>query len=108
MNTPAVVLEGRVQPDGTLEVSAKVDLPAGPVQVIVRPAPEPVQPDRFWKMMESIWADRRASGQPPRSREQIDADIEAMRNESVEEALAVERLQAKCRADRELAPGRKE
>ena len=64
MNATAVVVEGRVQPDGRLEVTQKVELPAGPVQVTVRPAPEPVQPDRFWSMMESIWADLRSSGRP--------------------------------------------
>ena len=52
MNTTAVVVEGRVQPDGRLEVSQKVKLPPGPVQVTVRPVAEPVQPDRFWKMGE--------------------------------------------------------
>jgi hypothetical protein len=49
MNTSAVIVEGTVQPDGTLEVTQKVDLPAGSVHVTV-------QPDRFWTMMDSIWA----------------------------------------------------
>ena len=44
MNTTAVVVEGRVQPDRRLEVSQKVELPPGPVQVTVRPVAEPVQP----------------------------------------------------------------
>ncbi len=57
MNATAVVVEGRVQPDGSLELTQKVSLPAGPVQVTIQPVDEPVQPDRFWKMMESIWAD---------------------------------------------------
>ena len=47
MNTSAVVVEGTVQPDGTLEVTQKVDLPAGPVHVTVQPLIERVQPDRF-------------------------------------------------------------
>ena len=105
MNTTAVVVEGRVQPDGRLEVTQKVKLPPGPVQVTVRPVAEPVQPDRFWKMMESIWADLLASGRPPRTREEIDAEIDALRSEAEEEMQAVERLQEECRWAREQAPG---
>src|ERR1035441_3527367 len=101
MNPAAVVVEGRGQPDGTLEVTEKVNLPAGPVHVTVQPVAEPVQPDRFWKMMESIWADLRASGRIPRTREEIDAEIEALRDEAEEEMQAVERLQEGCRRARE-------
>ena len=101
MNAAAVVVEGRVQPDGTLEVTEKVNLPAGPVHVTVQPVAEPVQPDRFWKMMESIWVDLRASGRIPRTREEIDAEIEALRDEAEEEMQAVERLQEECRRTRE-------
>jgi hypothetical protein len=35
VNTQAAVIPGVVKPDGTLEVQAKVSLPAGPVQVVV-------------------------------------------------------------------------
>jgi hypothetical protein len=52
MKTTAVVVEGTVQAEGTREVTQKVDLPAGRVHVTVQPVAEPVQPDRFWKMME--------------------------------------------------------
>jgi hypothetical protein len=108
MNAAVVVVEGTVQPDGTLEVSQKVNLPAGRVHVTVQPVAEPVQPDRFWKMMESIWDDQRARGRTPRTREEIDAEIEAMRNESEEEMQAVERLQEECRHAREQARGAEE
>ena len=47
MNIAVVVIEGTVQPDGTLEVTQKVDLPAGPVHVTVQPLTERVQPDLF-------------------------------------------------------------
>ena len=108
MNAAAVVVEGTVQPDGTLEVTQKVDLPAGRVHVTVQPVAEPVQPDRFWKMMESIWAAQLASGRTPRTLEEIDAEIEALRNESEEEMQAVERLQEECRRAREQARLEKE
>ena len=101
MNAAAVVVEGTVQPDGTLEVTQKVNLPAGRVHVIVEPFADPVQPDRFWKMMESIWDAQRASGRTPRTREEIDTEIDALRNEAEEEMQAVERLQEDCRRARE-------
>jgi len=108
MNAASVVVEGRVQPDGTLEVTQKVNLPPGPVHVTVQPVTEPVQPDRFWKMMESLWADQRASGRTPRTQVEINAEIEALRNEAEEEMQAVERLQEECRRAREQAQGPKE
>ncbi len=103
MNTAAVVVEGTVRPDGTLEVTQKVDLPAGRVHVTVEPVPEPVQPDRFWAMMESIWSAQLTRGRAPRTREQIDSEIESLRNESEEEMQAIERLQEECRRARERA-----
>ena len=102
MNTAAVVVEGTVQPDGTLDVTQKVVLPAGQVQVTVKPVAEPVQPERFWAMMESICAAQLASGRIARIREEIDAEIEALRNEFEDEIQAVERLQEECRRAREL------
>jgi hypothetical protein len=104
MNAAAVVVEGRVQPDGTLEVAQKVNLPPGPVQVTVQPVAEPVLPVRFWKMMESIWAELRASGRTPRTQEEIDAQIDALRNEAEEELQAVEVLQEKCRLTSRSTP----
>jgi hypothetical protein len=97
MNVAAVVVEGTVQPDGTLEVTQKVNLPAGRVHVTVEPIAEPVQPDRFWTMMESIWAAQLAGGRTPCTREEIDAEIAALRNEAEEAMQAVERLQEEGR-----------
>jgi hypothetical protein len=101
MNTTPVILEGRVQPDGTLEVPEKIDLPAGPVRVTIQPVAERVDPDRFWRMMESIWSDLRASGRTPCTKEEIDAEIDALRNEAEDEMEAVERLQEECRRARQ-------
>jgi hypothetical protein len=108
MYAAAIVVEGTVQPDGTLQVTQKVDLPAGRVHVTIQPVAEPVQPDRFWKMMESIWAAQLASGRTPRTREEIDAEITVLRDDSEEEMQAVERLQDECRRAREQSRGAKE
>ena len=108
MSAAAVIVEGVVKPDGTLEVAGKLDLPAGRVQVTVQPVTEPTQPDRFWKMMESLWADLRADGRTPRTAAEIDAEIDALRNEAEEEMQAVERLQEESRRAREQAQRAKE
>jgi hypothetical protein len=108
MSTVSVIVEGVVKPDGTLEVPQKLDLPAGRVQVTVQWVTEPTQPDRFWNMMESIWADLRAGGRTPRTREEIDAEIDALRNEAEEEMQDVERFQDECRQAREQAQGAEE
>lgn len=100
MSAATVNVEGVVEADGTLEVPDKLNLPAGRVQVTVRSVTEPTQPDRFWKMVESIWADLRTSGRTPRTQEEIDAEIDALRNEAEEEMQAVERLQEECRRAR--------
>ena len=39
MNTPVVTVEGIVRSDGTVEISEKVSLPAGKVQVTLAPWP---------------------------------------------------------------------
>jgi hypothetical protein len=108
MNAATLIVEGIVKPDGTLEVPQKLDLPAGRVQFTVRSMAEPTQPDRFWKMMESLWADLRTGGRTPRTREEIDAEIGALRNEAEDEMQAVERLQEECRRAREQARGAEE
>ena len=68
MNPATMIVEGVVKPDGTLEVPQKLDLPAGRVEVTVRSMTEPTRPDRFWKMMESLWADCAPAGGTPRTR----------------------------------------
>jgi hypothetical protein len=80
-----VVVEGTLKPDGSLELDAKLTLPPGRVQLLVQPLPELPQDDPFWQMMQGIWAAQKARGHVPRSKEEIDAEINAMREESQEE-----------------------
>ena len=100
MNAAAVVVEGKVQPDGSLELNEKVKLPAGPVQVTIRPVTETVQPDRFWKMMESIWADLRQTGRPVPTRKEINAQRRPMRREAEQEMQATERTKGSAPSQR--------
>jgi hypothetical protein len=101
MTAGSVVVEGKIQPDGTLELNEKVDLPVGPVHVTIQRVAEPTDADRFWKMMKSIWDTQRRTGRIPRTQEQIDAEIAAFRNESEEEMQALKRLQEECRRAKE-------
>ena len=103
MSASAIIVQGIVTPDGTLQVSEKLHVSPGPVQVTVQPVTEPSQPDRFWKMKQNIWADLEANGRTPRTREQIDADIQVLRDEAEEEMQAVESLQDQCRRVRDVA-----
>jgi hypothetical protein len=103
------VVHGSIKSDGTLELDEKPTLPAGRVRVTVEPMIEAVRPERFWAMMQSIWADLQASGRSPRTREAIDAEINALRDEAEEELQAVQCLHGPIRrGDEPGAPGQEQ
>ena len=81
MSRESIVVPGTVKPDGTLEVTEKVGLPPGPVEVTVRSAKGAASGESVWAVLERIWAAQQARGFVPRSREEIDAELSAMRNE---------------------------
>lgn len=94
-----ITLRGVVKPDGTLELDEKVPLPAGPVEVRIKEQLGPTmsgtsQPGAhsFWKGMKLIWDRQAARGHIPRTREEVDAEVNALREEAEEELRAVERL----------------
>ena len=93
MNANAVVVEGVVKPDGSLEVPHKINLPAGPVQVTVESVSQVPQPERFWKMMETIWAKLRGDGRTMPTVDEIDSQIECLRKDAEREMQSVEQLQ---------------
>ena len=96
MNDRGIIVEGVVTPDGSLELKGKLPLPVGRVQVTVQPIPGAPQPERFWKVMETIWSDLRAGGRAPRTKEAIDAEVNALRQEAEEEMQAIEKLEEEC------------
>jgi hypothetical protein len=51
-------------------------------------------------VLEQIWADQKARGHVPRTREEIDAEIQQLRDEAEEEMQAVERLHEECQRAR--------
>jgi hypothetical protein len=103
MNLNQVILEGTVHADGTLELDERLPLPAGRVRVTVQTFDVPQVPNqaRFWDMMERIWADQKARGHVPRTREEIDAEINRLRDEAEQEVQAVERLHEECQRARQ-------
>lgn len=71
-----IVAQGTVQADGTLHLDERVPMPAGRVQVTVQPVVQPPPDDPFWASLQRIWADQKARGYAPRTKQQIDAEIE--------------------------------
>lgn len=103
MNPTHVVVEGTLNADGTLVLDSKLALPPGRVQLIVQPLPELPANDPFWQRMQQIWAGQKARGHVPRTKEEIDAEIKALRDEAEDEMQDIERLQEECRHAREAS-----
>jgi hypothetical protein len=97
----AVVIQGIVKPDGTLELPEKINLPAGRVQVTVAPLPELPKDDPFWQMMQQIWDGQKARGHVPRTSEEVEAERRVLREEWEERMRTIEHVQAEARRLRE-------
>jgi hypothetical protein len=91
MSDMPVEVEGTVREDGTLELDTKLRLPAGRVKVTVKPVQVSSPAENVWTVLERIWADQKARGYVPRTREEIDADVQAFRDEVEERFLAIEK-----------------
>ena len=75
-------LEGTLQPDGTVVLDGKPNVPVGRVQVTLQQLPElPAAGDPFWDMMREIWAGQNARGEAPRSAEEVRAEQQQLRDE---------------------------
>lgn len=102
MRLTETVIEGTLQPDGTLVLDEKPDMPAGRVQVIVQSLPELPEGDPFWDMMKSIWAGQKSRGHVPRGFEEIEEDRRETKDAWEERQRAIERLQEESRRFQEL------
>ncbi len=91
MDTEQVTDHGWISQDEVLAVDEKLGLPPGPVNVTVQAVPRSEREDTR-KVLKEIWAERKRRGITARTKEQIDAEIDALRNESEEEILEVEQL----------------
>jgi hypothetical protein len=104
MSLTETVVEGTIQPDGTLVLDEPTKLPAGRVQVIMQTLPALPEGDPFWDMMKSIWAGQKARGHIPRSAEEVEAERRETRESWDERQQAIERLQEESRRLREQQP----
>lgn len=97
MSSTRVELQGTLGQDGAIHLNKPVDLPPGQVRVIVESLePQAASPNRFWTMMDEIWAGQRARGHQPRSAEEVNAEISALHNDAAEELLRSERTNDEC------------
>jgi len=100
MTTKAIEIQGTLRKDGTLLLDRKSNLPAGRVKVTVEPVIDLTETD-VWQVLERIWAGQRAWGRIPRSREEIDAELEASRLEDEERMQTLERIHQECQQARQ-------
>jgi hypothetical protein len=80
MTTSAVEIQGTLREDGTLVLDQKPNLPPGRVKVPVEPVPDLTQTE-IWHFFERLWAAQRARGHVPRTREEIDAELDVARSQ---------------------------
>ena len=100
MNRAIQEIHGTVQADGNLVLDEKLHLPAGRVRLTVQSLEKP-NPARLLALMEQIWADQKARAHIPRSKEEIDADVNQLRNEADLGLQARERLHEDCQRARQ-------
>ena len=103
MSTNAIEIRGTLREDGTLVLDDRPNLPPGRVKVTIEPVPDLTQTD-VWQVLEHIRAGQRARGYVPRTREQIDAELEAARQEDEERMQALERIHEECSQARQQGP----
>ena len=101
MIAKTVVVSGTLRPDGsTLELDERISLPPGRVRVRLEALSPPRPSEDLRELLERIWAARQAREAKPRTAEEIDAEIKALRDEADDEMREVEALQESIRRAR--------
>lgn len=95
---------GTLQADGTLVLDEKPNLPAGRVRVVLQTLCGPPSGTDAWAALQAIWAERQRLGLQPRTAEEIDAALSAMRDEWESHQRALEQIQEEARRVREKPP----
>ena len=82
MSFTRFVVTGMLKPDGSLEVAEKFGLPPGRVRVTVETLDEPAATEEDWfEYLQRARAERESAGATFRTKEEIDAEIDIMRDE---------------------------
>ncbi|MBV9125111.1 MAG: hypothetical protein JO112_17280 [Planctomycetes bacterium] len=100
MPTNAIEIQGTLRQDGTLVLDQKPNLPPGPVKVTLEPVLDYKQTE-IGQFFERLWAEQRAKGHAPRTREEMDAELEAARQEDEERMQELERIHEECEHHRQ-------
>jgi len=75
MNVSQIVIQGTLQPDGTLVLNETPKLPPGPVEVLIRA--RPVLADdglSWWDFLQKARSEMMAQGYKFRTKDEIDAE----------------------------------
>ena len=110
MSLTETMIEGTIQPDGTLLLDEKPNLSPGRVTVVLRQETAIGTPkdDPFWQRMQAMWDAQDAAGHVPRSVEEIEAERREMRRGWAARQDTVERIQDEsrrtCRSAGEATP----
>ena len=97
MSLTEAVVEGTLNPDGSLVLDEKPNLPAGRVTVRVQPLAVLPEGDPFFDMLKGIWSARAQAGLTPRSVDEIEAQRRQLRDDSEREVAEAASLQAESR-----------
>ncbi len=92
MSTQPIILHGQIRPDGTLQIEEKINLPPGPVNVTLETAAQIKPRESTRQVLKEIAERRQAIGRQPQTKEEIDAEIDAMRNEDEQRMREIEQL----------------
>jgi len=76
-----VTVQGTVKADGTLELAGLPALPAGPVEVVIRPIGSGVHTDDWWAYLQRARAELESSGRRFRTQAEIDSEIDDLRSD---------------------------
>ncbi len=105
MSLTETVIEGTIQPDGSLVLDEPTKLPAGRVTVVLRQVAEVVLPkdDPFWQRMQAMWAIPKTAGNASDGGANTLEEVRKMREGWHEHQEALERLQDECRTAKQSA-----
>jgi hypothetical protein len=82
MSHREVVVDGTLKPDGTLELDQKPNLPPGRMQVVLRPAEEPIpMQEGWWPYMQRVRAELEAAGHHFMNEAEMEAHIQWLRDD---------------------------
>jgi hypothetical protein len=89
-----VRVQGVLKSDGTLELDESPQMAPGRVRVeLTREiSSDPEAADSVWSVLEGIRKKREAEGVPRRTAEEIDAEINALRNEFEDRLEEIDRM----------------